>query len=215
MTERITLANAQTIIQRMKDDFELAHKYMIAGKLDVVFEFIAKGIDNDSNFESLRRARIDEAIALHRIAISSNDDDTKQKLTGQAKIAFIQKSIRALQAVAQKGDAKAIAKAVYNLSNELSAAVTSYTTGMANVQDAAKDASFMSTAGKMADELKSLLRAQAPRLAKVHVLYSVDSVKGLKTLDDVKTALLAAAALPSPSASASSDSSDSGTDVLV
>lgn len=215
MTERITLANWKTVVATMKSDFELQHKYMIAGKLDVVFEFIAKGIDDDKGFDSLKRSRINEAIALHRIAVSSDDADTKQKLTGQAKIAFIQQSLRALQSIAQKGDAKAIAKAINSLSTELSTAVTAYTTGMVNVQDAAKDASFLSTAGKLADDLKSLIRTEAPRLARAQILYSVDSVKAGRTLDAVKAALLAAAALPPPSAPAAPDSSGSGTDVLA
>ncbi|MEZ0226434.1 MAG: hypothetical protein ACAH83_17900 [Alphaproteobacteria bacterium] len=208
---QITLANWQSVVATMKSDFELAHKYKIAGKLDLVFEFVAKAADNASNFEALKRTRIDEAIALHRIAVSSDDADTKQKKTGQAKIAFIQKSVRALQAVAQKGDAQAIAKAINSLSSELSVAVTAYKAGMATVQDAVKDANFLSTAGKLADDLKSLLRTEAPRLAKANILYSVDSVKAGKTLDAIKAALLAAASLPPPSSSVtSSDSSGSG-----
>jgi hypothetical protein len=212
---QITLANWQTVVAQMKSDFELAHKYKIAGKLDLVFENVAKAADNASTFESLKRSRIDEAIALHRISVSADDADTKQKKTGQAKIAFIQKSLRLLQAVAQTGDAKAIAKAINSLSSELSAAVTAYTAGMANLQDAVKDANFMATAGKLADEFKSLLRTEAPRLVKANILYSVDSVKAVRTLDAVKAALLAAAALPPPSAAASSDSSGSGTDITV
>jgi hypothetical protein len=209
----ITLAQWQTTIKQMQSDYELAHKYKIAGKLDLIFEYVAEGINNASNFDALKRARTDEIINLHRISISDNDADTKQKLTGQAKIGFIQQSLRALQAIAQTGDAKAIAKAANSLSTELSDAVTAYTAGMANVPDAVKDPNFIATAGKLADGLKNLLAVQHPRLARVHVLYSVDSVHALKTLGDVRAAL--AAALAPPAAAAAGDSSGSGTDILA
>ncbi|TAL35539.1 MAG: hypothetical protein EPN97_07120 [Alphaproteobacteria bacterium] len=192
MTEQVTLANWKTIVATMKSDFALAHKYKIAGKLDLTFEFTAKAINNDSTFEALKRTRVDAAINIHRIAISSDPDDSKQKQTGFAKIAFLQRALRDLQGVSQKGKAADIVKAANYLATELSAAVTSYTTGMATLQDAAKDANFIATARKIMDGLKSLISTEAPRLRAANILYSVDSVKGLRTLATVKTVLDAA-----------------------
>lgn len=210
----VSLTQWQTIIKQQQADFALAHKYQIAGKLDLVFEYVAEGANNASSFDALKRARTDEVINLHRISISDNDADTKQKLTGQAKISFIQQSLRALQAVAQTGDAKAIAKAANSLATELSDAVTAYAAGMVNARDAVKDANFIAAAGKLMDGLKSLLATENPRLARVHVLYSVDSVNALKTLGKVKAALAAVLAPPAAPADASSGT-DSGTDILA
>lgn len=192
MTEQITLANWKTIVATMKSDFALAHKYKIAGKLDLLFEYTAKAINNDATFEALKRVRIDAAINIHRISISSDPADSKQKQTGQARIAFLQKALRGLQDVAQTGKASAIVKAANYLATELSTAVNSYIAGMATLTEGTKDANFLAAAGKIADGLKSLINTEAPRLRGENILYSVDSVKGLRTLVNVKAALDAA-----------------------
>ena len=193
MTDRITLANAQSFIRQMKADWEAEHKYQILGKVDLTFQNTAKAINNDATFDAFRRARIDGAIHIAQINASSADGDTKAKQIAQAKIGFLQKALTELRAVAQKGDAKAIVRAVNSLSTELSGAVTAYTGDMANSPNAVSDPKFIATANAIADGFRSLLTAETPRLAKAQELYSVDSVKALKALATVKAALLAAA----------------------
>lgn len=213
----MTMAQWQAVITQQAADFQAANKYKIAGKPDFVFQNVAQGIHTDATFDALKQLRIAEMRNIAGINRSTADADTKQKLVAQARLPFLQQSLRGLQAVEQTGNAASIVKAVRELSTELSNAVSSYTAAMGQVQDSARDPAFIAAAGKVADGLKALLAMEAPRLQGQNIFYSVDSVQSLKLLNSIKT-MLAHPVQPSPApapAVAAAPTTPGGVDVSI
>lgn len=189
-TQTITLKNAQEFIKNMQRDWELKHKYLILGKIDLPFQNVAKNINDKFSFDMMKGARTRAATALRNIESSTDSDGIKAKRTGEAKLLFIETAIRALDKIKLTGDAKQITSGLSSMAAELDDAVKSYTDGTAQEgADAARDARFSSRATAMMEKIKSMIASQKPRLRVVNVLYSAPSVAALKELTSVKTLL--------------------------
>ena len=194
----MSMAEWQSVIQQKQADFALNNKYKVIGKLDIVFENVSIGIQNDAGFDSLKQARTNEAVNIRRINQSSADADTKLKQTAQARMSFLQQALRGLQAAAQTSDPQNIVRAVNEMVTELSNAVSSYTTGMGTVQNSAQDASFLASAQRLAGGFKGLLATEKPRLAQANIFYSANVVSTQKLLDSIHTMLTTPVPAPKP-----------------
>lgn len=173
-------------LEKFKAAYDTQFKYRILGKVDSVFENLARAVNKDS-FDALRRQRVAMTINVNKkLALGDNNS---LKHASNYQVMFTRTAVFELNAAKEDLKPSKLAFATYGVTSEFKEAVERYVAQAGENPELARDKSFKASAQLMYDKLKSLVLYAKVRLRSEMQYYNTSVVNAEKELAQVKALL--------------------------